>query len=983
MRTVPAPIVNAWNDGGVDDNGTGNFAFVGDDGKPHTRVTVEADWTLATTRTCGKFKWPPVRWWQKLADDQTETDIPNITNVSIQRSLENSAASCSITLANQWHLVNGVINLDPEELDLGRPGFFTFNRGDSQDGNALWGHSSNSWSDIIVPNALLRTYQGYGGFTDGIPDDIPTAEANGNLILTGVWLIDDLRINSKGEIQIECRDMGKLLIEQMIYPPLMPGKEYPLEFCRYEYPGEAGGNPDILYGSALPPLSGTYDRSDVIRYRRSSFDLNGLNLAEQGHYPTDALDLRTQTFWLSEAKPDADGVVWYEMTVGEEINYVGWSDAYIFDSNYQMFISIYQDGGWVSENDGAGDAIETPTGIPAVAKLGTNNGGVKVFKKVYHPEYIRFTFTRLWDTPWEDGAGDTHRAALSELSAGKTSTTLPAKEIIGGASLPDDQGYWLIGSDGGVFTLGPGAEFYGSSGGGGTDNPWTEIDITTTGQGYWTARQGGEVYAFGDAVHYGDASGLSLTAPISGIERSGDGLGYWLLGYDGAIYAYGSATYNGRGTGSSGLIVFADFTRRGSTNNQYWMLRTDGIVQHSTGTDHYGDSSTTTMVGTPITIASTPSGNGYYIATSSGEVYTFGDAIYNGGAQDLLLNDNISDMTVNDNGEYTLYAEDGGVFNFGTTFWGSLVDVYTWDTTHQVDGNYLDYTEIIKALLLWSGFWLYDPAYPATDPGVVFGNIEETGIYAEECLPPEMFDKLPVIDAINEIKQIVGYIFFIDETGAAIFQSPNYYKPGNFIIEDGTRTTYVPEINETKQLIDYTAQVTDMTTRSKIIISSSNPTDGLDDTVTTELTPDADQPWVRGMVKPLMIVNEALVDELEQRIMAELIASHLHAKKRGGRVRCTWNPEIQLGDQVRLWERVTSESYVHYVREISSNHDLISGQMTMELSTNWLGTDATDWIFVLADATRLQIAQLQLSIQADNYLNPDGAKPWEVNRHDD
>jgi hypothetical protein len=57
-------------------------------------------------------------------------------------------------------------------------------------------------------------------------------------------------------------------------------------------------------------------------------------------------------------------------------------------------------------------------------------------------------------------------------------------------------------------------------------------------------------------------------------------------------------------------------------------------------------------------------------------------------------------------------------------------------------------------------------------------------------------------------------------------------------------------------------------------------------------------------------------------------------------------PRIQIDDQVRLQEKVTAESYLHYVRGISSSNDLESGVWTYDLDTSWLGQDPfLNWIF--------------------------------------
>jgi SpoIID/LytB domain protein len=74
-------------------------------------------------------------------------------------------------------------------------------------------------------------------------------------------------------------------------------------------------------------------------------------------------------------------------------------------------------------------------------------------------------------------------------------------------------------------------------------------------------------------------------------------------------------------------------------------------------------------------LADQPSGGtgGYWIDSSSGTVYSFGDAGSNGGTGNLVLNKPIVGMAATHNGGgYWLVATDGGIFSFGdATFYGS------------------------------------------------------------------------------------------------------------------------------------------------------------------------------------------------------------------------------------------------------------------------------------------------------------------------
>lgn len=152
----------------------------------------------------------------------------------------------------------------------------------------------------------------------------------------------------------------------------------------------------------------------------------------------------------------------------------------------------------------------------------------------------------------------------------------------------------------------------------------------------------------------------------------------------------------------------------------------------------------------------------------------------------------------------------------------------------------------------------------------------------------------------------------------------------------------MPEIDEEKTLIDYSVSTNDDDARSEIIISDTQPQDGNFTTKVTRVVPPSAN-LLRGMVKPAIWTNENFVNQEEQKIMAELISLHIWFQRRQGNVTAVGNPCLMPDDQVRIFERTTGESYVHYIRSISTEMDLQTGNYTMSLQTHWLGSD-TQWV---------------------------------------
>jgi hypothetical protein len=89
--------------------------------------------------------------------------------------------------------------------------------------------------------------------------------------------------------------------------------------------------------------------------------------------------------------------------------------------------------------------------------------------------------------------------------------------VVGIAATADGKGYWLVASDGGVFTFGD-AGFYGSMGGQPLNQPMVAIAGNPDGTGYWTASADGGVFSFGDAPYRGSAVGIGR---LEGMAASG------------------------------------------------------------------------------------------------------------------------------------------------------------------------------------------------------------------------------------------------------------------------------------------------------------------------------------------------------------------------------------------------------------------------------------------------------------------------------
>ncbi len=198
------------------------------------------------------------------------------------------------------------------------------------------------------------------------------------------------------------------------------------------------------------------------------------------------------------------------------------------------------------------------------------------------------------------------------------------------AAAANSPAYWLVASDGGIFSFG-GAPYYGSTGGTVLNKPVVGMAPTPGGGGYWLVASDGGIFSFGDAQFYGSTGAIRLNQPIVGMATTPSGHGYWLVASDGGIFSFGDAQFYG------------------STGN----LRLNKPV---------------------VGMAATPSGHGYWLVASDGGIFSFGDAQFYGSTGNLRLNKPVIGMIAGPNGAgYFLVASDGGIFSFGSApFYGSL-----------------------------------------------------------------------------------------------------------------------------------------------------------------------------------------------------------------------------------------------------------------------------------------------------------------------
>jgi hypothetical protein len=72
---------------------------------------------------------------------------------------------------------------------------------------------------------------------------------------------------------------------------------------------------------------------------------------------------------------------------------------------------------------------------------------------------------------------------------------------------------------------------------------------TPDGKGYWLVASDGGVFSYGDAIFYGSTGSLALNKPVVGMAATPDGVGYWFVASDGGVFSYGDAGFYGSAVG--------------------------------------------------------------------------------------------------------------------------------------------------------------------------------------------------------------------------------------------------------------------------------------------------------------------------------------------------------------------------------------------------------------------------------------------------
>lgn len=398
MRSVPTSMINGYE----------AELKTGGAGKPTIRATIQKLairlWDYDTANAGGGSMDTALDRHTKgqfasaiFGNPNTVIELRQIKSCNWTRSLDQDVAECTMVLHNAE-----ILPVGQSGQDVDREGWFTPGRGKTSN---PWGHTKTGWQDLLVPDNIVRTYEGYG-----INPDVP-ADQDAHLVQSGMWLIDSVEVDAGGNsITLTMRDTGRLLLDHIVFPPVVPFSEYPLTWSKFQTVqvmgrDATGGRWRQLTGRASARSSNDY-------YVGRGMTNGGVQYVDSrggvyGHHAADALNdtNTTKTYWLSTGQVDEQDFVWWQADLNDHTTALNGLRIRTLHANY-VYISLKGKNGWIGQKkvpyefdpDGDAGGVNVHADIPFVKKVRAEGGST--FDVILPRRYgdiraIRLTFTML------------------------------------------------------------------------------------------------------------------------------------------------------------------------------------------------------------------------------------------------------------------------------------------------------------------------------------------------------------------------------------------------------------------------------------------------------------------------------------------------------------------------------------------------------------------------------------------------------------
>ena len=158
---------------------------------------------------------------------------------------------------------------------------------------------------------------------------------------------------------------------------------------------------------------------------------------------------------------------------------------------------------------------------------------------------------------------------------------------------------------------------------------------------------------------------VQYPAPVDGDYACGGSTRQYLVTADGGVFAAALPFRGSAGDQPLNAPVVGIATTR--SGNGYWLMSADGGIFAYGDAAYHGSLGANGPPAPAVGIAVTASGNGYWLATADGGVYTYGDAAFQGSLGGLGLAAPIVGIAATASGNgYWLVSSDGGIFTTAT-----------------------------------------------------------------------------------------------------------------------------------------------------------------------------------------------------------------------------------------------------------------------------------------------------------------------------
>ncbi len=252
-------------------------------------------------------------------------------------------------------------------------------------------------------------------------------------------------------------------------------------------------------------------------------------------------------------------------------------------------------------------------------------------------------------------------------STGGCMNHLPAGQVVGSAALSNGAGYYMVDSQGDVAAFGA-ATCYGAMTGTPLNRPIVGMAVDPATGGYWLVASDGGIFSF-NAPFFGSTGAIRLNRPIVGMTSTPGGAGYWMVASDGGIFSFGNAPFFGS-TGN--LVLNRPVVGMGldPATGGYWLVASDGGI-FSFNAPFFGSTGAIRLNQPVVGMITSPDGGGYRLIASDGGVFCFNEPFLGSTGNIVLNRPVIGGLGNAATGGYWLTASDGGVFSFNAPFLGS------------------------------------------------------------------------------------------------------------------------------------------------------------------------------------------------------------------------------------------------------------------------------------------------------------------------